>query len=129
MFGVIKKILLIFFLTFIAVGGLLKLFYNTNRIEWGHHFSFENNLGFEIDSLEITIGDVSTVIQANSDSLRTLEGNIEVPKNSYPHKVTIKIFTSDTLMILNADSFDCYNCDGSHRYKLKNSGAEYDFLN
>ncbi|HYC87301.1 MAG TPA: hypothetical protein VEB86_18845 [Chryseosolibacter sp.] len=99
------------------------------RMKWGHGFTFENELGIQIDSLEIIIGDKKTMIYASSDSLRTMAGNIEVPENGYPHKVTMKIFSNGNLQILKADSFDCYNCDGSHEYVLRNTGAEYKFYN
>lgn len=125
----IKKTLISLAL-FIAVGfGLLKILTHTIRMEWGHPFAFENELGIELDSLEIIIGNVNTIIPAGSDSLRTLEGNIKVPKNGYPHKVSIKVFYNENTMTLKADSFNCYNCDGSHEYTLKQSGAEYRFVN
>ncbi|WP_222931360.1 hypothetical protein, partial [Xanthovirga aplysinae] len=108
---------------------LLKFFSNTNRMEWGHHFSFEKELGIIIDSLEITVGDVKTIILAGLDSLRALEGNIDVPKKGYPHQVTLIIYSNEKQMIFEADSFDCFNCEGNHKYKLKESGAEYKFLN
>jgi len=121
----IKKILIALFVI-IAVGyGMLKFLSNATDMEWGHHFSFENELGIGIDSLEITVGDVKTIIQVESDSLRSLEGNINVPEKGYPHQVTFNIYNKEKLMILKADSFNCYNCDGNH----KRSGAEYKFLN
>ncbi|PCJ63622.1 MAG: hypothetical protein COA58_15915 [Bacteroidetes bacterium] len=117
-------------LLIIAIGfGFLKILSNAVKMEWGHHFNFENELGIDIDSLEITVGEVKTIIQARFDSLRTLEGNINVPQKGYPHKVIFKIYSSEKSMILEADSFNCYNGDGSHEYKLKESGAEYKFLN
>ena len=98
-------------------------------MDWGHHFSFDNELGIEIDSLEITVENFKTTIQAGSDSSRDLEGNIDLPKQGYPHEVTIKIYARDKTFSLKADSFNCYNCDGNHLYTLKATGAEYKFLN
>lgn len=122
--------------TLIALGmivtiglGTLKFLYNTPSVEWGHPFSFDNQLGIEIDSLEITVGDVKTVINKATDNSTALEGNIGVPDKGYPHKVTLKIYSHEQSMILKADSFDCFNCDGSHEYKLVASGAVYKFLN
>lgn len=125
----IKKLILVLLLI-IALGyGMLKFLSNSTYMSWGHHFKFENELKIEIDSLEISVGGRKTTIQADSDSLRILEGNINVPKDGYPHKVTFKIYSNDELMILDADSFNCNNCDGNHQYKLKKTKAEYKFLN
>lgn len=55
-------------------------------MDWGHHFSFENKLEIEIDSLEISVGKVKTIIEAGSDSLQTLVGNINVLKKATPIK-------------------------------------------
>ena len=125
----IRKILIAVLLIAFAGYALIKLFTNTTHMDWGHHFNFDNRLGIEIDSLEIAVGDVKTVIHADFGSIGTLEGNIDVPKNAYPHKVILKLFTAKKTMILNADSFNCYNCDGYHQYTLKETGAEYKFLN
>lgn len=125
----IKKILIALFLIVVVGYGLLESLSNATDIEWGHHFTIENELGVEIDSLEIIVGNVKTVIEAGSDSLRTLEGNISVPPKGYPHKVIFKIYSNEKSIILKADSFDCYNCDGYHEYTLKESGAEYTFIN
>lgn len=125
----IKKIL-IALLLIIGVGyGVLKFLSNAIHVEWGHHFAFENELGIDIDSLEISVGGLKTTIQARLDSLRTLEGNIDVPTEGYPHEVTFKVYSGDKSMTLKADSFNCYNCDGNHQYILKESRAEYKFLN
>lgn len=99
------------------------------KINYGHHFAFENELtSVEIDSLQIEVGNVKTVIEA-SDSLRILEGNIDVPESGYPHEVIITIFSTEGIRTMRADSFNCYNCDGSHMYILKEPVAEYRFLN
>jgi len=125
----IKKILVSVFI-FIAIGlGFLKLLLYSINIEWGHHFSFENELGIEIDSLEISVGGITTMIHAGSDSLRSLESNIDVPESGYPHSVILKIYSGAESMKLEADSFNCFNCDGNHEYILTNSGARYRFLN
>lgn len=107
----------------------LKVLSDKSHMDYGHHFNFENELGTNIDSLEISVGHLKTKIQVGSDSFRTLERNIEVPKEGYPHKVTIKVFANETTLILTADSFNCYNCDGYHEYLLKENGAEYHFFN
>lgn len=125
----IKKILIVVFLIAAVGFGLVKILFNVSHLEWGHHFSFENELGIELDSLEITVGDVKTTFRARSDSLRYFEGNIDVPEKDYPHKVTFEIYSNGKTIILKADSFNCYNCDGNHQYKLKETGAEYKFLN
>ena len=125
----IRKISIALLLITLSGYAFLTFFSNSTRMEWGHHFSFENELGFEIDSLEISLGEVKTLIHAASDSSSYLEGNIDVPREGYPHEVFFKLYSKGTSMILKADSFNCYNCDGSHEYILKPSGAEYNFLN
>ena len=125
----IKKISIALVVSFLAGYALLHLIFNNSRMDWGHHFSFENELGFEIDSLEISVGGLITVIYAASDSLSYLEGNIVVPREGYPHEVFINIYSKEKSMLLKADSFNCYNCDGNHEYILKPSGAEYNFYN
>ena len=117
-------------LLIIAIGFIINRFLlSITRIEWGHHFNFENELGIKIDSLEISVGEIKTMIIAGTDSLKTLEGNINVPKNSFPHKVLLIIYSKGKSRILKAEPFDCYNCDGSHEYKLKETGAVYKFIN
>lgn len=99
-------------------------------MKWGHHFCFENKLGIDVDSLEMRVGNVKTMIKSSSnDSLQTLEGNIDVPENGYPHKTSIQIFSNGKTKIMKSDSFDCYNCDGNHTYILREPKAEYYFLN
>lgn len=124
----IKKTLLALILI-IALGfGIIQMILNSIKMEWGHYFIFKNELGIEIDSLEISIGDKKTMIYAGNDSLSSLESKINVPKYGYPHEVILKIFNKDKLFVLEADSFNCYNCDGYHQYILKPSRAEYKFL-
>lgn len=124
------KTILIAFLVIIAVGyGIIVFHPNAIGFEWGHHFSFENELGIDIDSLEISVGNVKTMIRARNDSLMDLEENIDVPEDGYPHVVTIKIFSDHEIMTMKADSFNCHNCDGTHQYRLKDSIAEYKFFN
>lgn len=125
----IKKILIPVLLIITIGFGLIRVLSNASSMERGHHFSFDNQLGIEIDSLEITVETLKTIIQAGSDSTRDLEGNIDVPKQGYPHEVTIKIYAIDKSFSLKADSFNCYNCDGNHLCTLKATGAEYKFLN
>ena len=96
-------------------------------MDWGHHFHFENELGIEIDSLEISIGSTNTMILPSTDSIKSFFGNIDVPKNGYPHEALIKVFYNDNTMTIKADSFNCYNCDGSHGYIMRSTGAEYKF--
>lgn len=99
------------------------------QMQWGHHFAFDNELEIPIDSLEITVGSLSTLIYAGTDSLQSLEGNIDVPPTGYPHKVSINIYSHQKIIMMPADSFNCYNCDGNHLYTLTASGAVYQFLN
>jgi hypothetical protein len=109
-----------------AIGVLAYFMIISNvQINWGHHFIFTNSLDKQIDSLTITVGDSSTTLISTPN----LEGNIAVPEGGYPHKVSIKIYHTDGVEVLGADSFNCYNCDGSHEYILTPSGAEYRFLN
>ena len=122
-----KKILIAYVIICIVGYGALKIFFNINHIEYGHHFNFDNELGINIDSLEISVGNRKAVIHASSNCLETLEGEINVPKKGYPHKVTFKIYSHENSLVLEADSFNCYNCDGYHEYILKHSGAEYQF--
>jgi len=125
----IKKILIGLSLMIVAliIVGFAIIHLVATPMEWGHSFNFENELGIEIDSLEINIGDKKTIIQASPDGY--LGGNLNVPEEGYPHKVTFKIYSNEKTLFLEADSFNCYNCDGYHEYKLKNTGAEYRFLN
>ena len=125
----IRKLLVIIISLSVGDYVLLKLLSGTTELEWGHHFSFENELEIPIDSLKIKVGGEQTLIEADTDSLKTLEGNITVPNKGYPHHVTIIIYSDKKVMNLAADSFNCYNCDGSHQYILRKSGAEYKFLN
>ena len=111
----------------IAIAFGLLHFLSKASVNWGHHFSFENMLGIEIDSLEITVGTMATMLHASAEG--TIEGNIQVPEKGYPHAVTIKIFNRGEPYVQTADPFDCFNCDGDHRYILRESGAEYQFLN
>jgi len=94
---------------------------------WGHHFTFENKLGINIDSLEISVGNIKTVVYPTDTN--ELESNLKVPVSGYPHKVDFKVYKSDGSLFLKADAFDCYNCDGTHGYILKPEGAEYKFYN
>ena len=125
----IKKIVFVFLFILVLGYGILNILGNATAVYWGHHFSFENELSITIDSLEITVGDKKTMIQAAADSLNWLEGNIDVPTKGYPHKVRIKIFSEEGIKTIKADSFNCYNCDGYHQYTLKEDGAVYKFLN
>jgi hypothetical protein len=119
--------IIILVIAFIA--SFVSLCKKSTSFEWGHHFSFENDLGIPIDSLKIIVGNEETMIVAGTDSAKSLEGNIYVPKSGYPHKVEILIYTDKKVGNLKADSFNCYNCDGDHMYILKSTGAEYKFLN
>ena len=125
----IKKLFISFLLISFIGYGIMKLLSKSNHVTWGHHFIFENELKMSVDSLEISIGVNKTIIRATKDSKITSEGNISVPDIGYPHNVTFKIYTNEKSFLLKADSFNCYNCDGSHMYKLKKTGAEYYFLN
>lgn len=124
-----KKLLTALFFIVLAIFGWFYWIALPRTLYWGHHFSFENKLGIKIDSLEITVGDVKTIIVASSDSSGTLEGNIGVPETGYPHEVVIEVFSKEKSVLLPADSFNCYNCDGNHHYTLRDSGAQYEFFN
>lgn len=109
--------------------GALAYFYLTQNLKptWGHHFTFENELGINIDSLEISIGDVKTTVYPHDDN--SLARNLDVPRKGYPHQVVIEIYNGATQTNMNAEPFNCYNCDGTHAYILKTKGAEYKFHN
>ncbi len=98
-------------------------------VDWGHHFTFQNELGITIDSLNILVGNESTNVTSILDNHKDLEGNINVPNKEYPHEVVLTLFSGLEIIMLDADSFDCYNCDGSHLYILQDSRAQYKFLN
>lgn len=107
------------------VGGCINFY-------WGHHFTFTNQMGMPMDSLEITVGDKTTLITSKGidrDSLEYLEGNIGVPKRGYPHKVKLLIFSNSDTITLHPESFDCYNCDGTHQYILTKDSVKYKFWN
>ena len=105
---------------------LLFLCASCIKIEFGHHFSFTNKSGYDIDSLAITVGSETTMVK-NSDY--GMSENLAVPEKGYPHKVKIQIYTAGKKNDLIADSFNCYNCDGSHQYILTKDSAHYVFHN
>ena len=96
------------------------------NLDYGHHFSFTNNSGYQIDSLSITVGEATTMA-LNSEY--GMSENLVVPKEGYPHEVQIKVYSNEQTIDLVADSFDCYNCDGSHEYLLTKDSAQYAFHN
>lgn len=106
---------------------IVMVFTSKPLFYYGHHFSFENELGIEIDSLAINVGGIETTITSKIDNLQFFEGNIDVPETGYPHKVLVTIYSDDEILVMKADSFNCYNCDGNHHYTLKKSGARYRF--
>ncbi len=55
--------------------------------------------------------------------------NLAVPEIGYPHQVKIKLFAKERTVDLLSDSFDYYNCDGTHEYILRKYSAEYLFHN
>ncbi len=103
------------------------------NFEWGHHFSFTNNTGIFIDSLDIQVGDSINRIVANCTVAQidscSLEDNISVPNKNYPHPVKITIYSENHQYQIKADSFDCYNCDGDHEYIITKEKASYKFHN
>ena len=115
--GLFKKILIPVVLLVVAFLITVYAIIKTTQVEWGHHFTFENELNVDIDSLEVIIGNKKTTIESGNS--KTLEGNLNVPKSGYPHEVKILIYHDEKTTTLKADSFDCYNCDGSHLYTLK----------
>jgi len=86
---------------------------------------FSNELHKPIDSLAISVGNRTTVLYGPEP----IEGNIAVPTRDYPHPVTITVFSTGLKDVILGDSFNCYNCDGSHEYILKSEGAVYRFRN
>ncbi|MBT8326239.1 MAG: hypothetical protein KJP21_00865, partial [Bacteroidia bacterium] len=97
---------------FICVG--FTFFISCNSYDWGHHFTFTNNTGYEVDSLKISIGNEENVL--HSDTENEILGNLSVPNSGYPHPVSIILFSNGKKIKIHADSFNCYQCDGSHEY-------------
>ena len=124
----IKKLLIIFTLIIAVLLTLFVIFLKLTHVEWGHSFDFNNQLGYEIDSLKITIGDKENWLYPSLDSAKSIEGNLDVPAKNYPHKVEILVYENGNKHLIEADSFNCYNCDGYHEYILKKSGAKYKFI-
>ena len=121
------------FQAFLTIGiiGLLTNCYP--RFDWGHHFSFTNNTGEFIDSIDIQVGDSINRIIADCNVQHidscSLADNISVPKEGYPHEVRLKLYCGKQQFEIKADSFDCYNCDGSHEYIISMDEATYKFHN
>jgi len=112
---------------FVTIVMLLVTTSSCIKIEYGHHFAFTNDLGIDIDSLQVSIDDSTTML--NDPYLVTFdfEANIAVPKSGYPHHVKIIVYSNDSMFEIPADSFNCYNCDGSHEYILQNDSSKYVF--
>jgi hypothetical protein len=99
------------------------------KIEYGHHFAFTNELNRNIDSIQISIGDSTTILNDPDTVTFDFEANIVVPKTGYPHHVAIVIYSNDSIFEIPSDSFNCYNCDGGHEYILRSDGNKYVFHN
>ena len=67
-------------------------------------FSFYWCSAIEIDSLKITIGDKINWLYPSEDSLDVIEGNIDVPKKDYPHRVEIHVFENENIHKRNKQS-------------------------
>jgi hypothetical protein len=104
----------------------MRLF--TVDFKHGHYFEFTNELNYPVDSLSVSIGKEINWVYNQSES-STFGANLKVPKKGYPHAVNITVYSGDNISALRADSFSCYNCDGSHEYILRKQGAEYRFHN
>jgi hypothetical protein len=89
--------------------------------DWGHHVELINELDLDIDSVRVRVGDEVTFLGPE------LQGNISVPESGYPHAVEFVVFSPGQLIALPADSFDCFQCDGSHYYTLTWGGGRYEF--
>ena len=124
-----KKILILLGLTICIGIAAYYWFSRSISIDWGHHFTFQNELGIPIDSLNILVGNIATNVKSILDDDKHLEGNIIVPDQEYPHKVVLTLYSGLEVITLKADSFNCYNCDGNHLYILLDNGAKYQFLN
>lgn len=123
---IVKKFFKILLLLFGGFTTLLFLWIRLTHIEWGHHFAFENELGIQIDSLEINVGGETKMIQSDLDG--EVFGNINVPENYEVQIVSIIIFSPDSIFTIKAEDFNCYNCDGNHMYILRDTGAVYKFF-
>ncbi|MEM8584814.1 MAG: hypothetical protein AAGF87_11120 [Bacteroidota bacterium] len=119
------KALLILVIAFSSIWIISWLFLLQKPIQWGHHFTFHNELGIFIDSIQISIGGEERIITVRED--HTLEGNCQVNEIYAPQEVRITIFTEDQIIEIPADSFNCYNCDGYHNYDLQPQRAVYWF--
>ncbi|MAX78696.1 MAG: hypothetical protein CL843_00775 [Crocinitomicaceae bacterium] len=123
----LKPVILIFSTLFLAVLFIFMKWKNASAFHWGHHFTFENELGYSIDSLDLDIGGKHNRYYFSADGSLATNGNANVPQNGYPHRVTIRVYRNGEALLLSAPLFDCYNCDGDHYYTLKNGTAEYRF--
>ncbi len=122
-----KKATVICLFVFLGFWIFSKIQFNPQPFEWGHSFTFRNELGFEFDSLEIVLGEIKSTIP-NPKNFQDLECNFDLKKGSYPLNVILKVYVDGQFQTLKADSFNCYNCDGSHLYILKFPQAKYSFL-
>jgi hypothetical protein len=114
------------------------LLLNSCGFKWSSYFEFTNELNIPIDSIRIVIGDKenwvtykdsSWVTKSDSSLVLVFGKNLSVPDKGYPHRVDIDVYSGVDVISLEADSFDCYNCDGSHEYILQDKKATYKFHN
>jgi len=113
----------------IMLASIGLLFISCVRMDWGHHFTFTIELGYDIDSIQVVIGDKENWIYSIENYPDIFEGNLEVPEKGYPHDVQIIVYENNRGHRITADPFNCYNCDGSHEYILRVSRAKYVFHN
>ena len=96
------------------------------QFNYGHYFEFRNELGLMIDSLRVSIGNESTLFSTyETDEGTCLGGNAIVPDTGCPCVVEIEIYSSDSIIKLSCQPFDCYNCDVTHIYTLLIDTAFY----
>lgn len=95
---------------------------------WGHHFNFTNQLDQPFDSLKISIGEYDNIISTH-DSTYSFYGKLDLPMKGKRSPVTILLYSGDSTILLQADSFGAFNADGTHEYILKRPKAEYIFHN
>ncbi|MHB1277532.1 MAG: hypothetical protein ACYC1Q_03975 [Bacteroidia bacterium] len=102
--------------------------YTSCGFNWGHHFLFTNELGQPCDSLKISIGEHENILSGH-DSLFNFSGKLDLPMKGKRSPVTILLYSGDSSILLQADSFGAFNADGTHEYILKRPKAEYVFHN
>lgn len=93
--------------------------------KWGNKIDFVNELGIEIDSLEMVVCNTRSVllVHESSDGGKYIDENPKFPNSGYPCQVKVKVYSKGKEIILQADTFDCYHCDNPKYYILRDGRA------